>query len=73
MACLLDTAHHLGISEVDPASRPPIDAMALQYQRTGIALNEMNRALGLGDAVPTVLATPVVDKLRFIHTLIFGL
>jgi hypothetical protein len=72
MVCLLDTAHHLRFSEIDPASRPPIDAMVLQYQRMGIALNEMNRALGLGDAVPIVPASPVVEKLRFIHRLAFA-
>ena len=72
MICLLDTAHHLGFSEAEPALRPPIDAMVPQYQRMGTALNEMNRALGLGDAVPIVLAAPVVEKLRFIHRLIFA-
>lgn len=70
MACLLDTAHHLGISDIDAAQRPPLDAMVVQYQRMGIALNEMNRAVGMTDPVPELLVPVVVEKLRFIHGLI---
>jgi hypothetical protein len=30
-------------------------------------MNNLNRGMGLADAYPFVLATPVIDKLRFIH------
>jgi len=30
-------------------------------------LNNLNRGLGLADAYPFVLPTPVIDKLRFVH------
>lgn len=72
MVCLLDTARHLGFCEIDVASRPAADVMTVEYQRLGMALNEMNRAVGLGDAVSIVLAAPVVEKLRFIRRLVFA-
>jgi hypothetical protein len=33
-------------------------------------LNNLNRGLGLADAYPFVLSTPVVEKLRFVHDVI---
>ena len=30
-------------------------------------LNNLNRSLGLPDAYPFLLSTPVIDKLRFVH------
>ena len=33
-------------------------------------LNNLNRGLGVRDAYPFVLSTPVVEKLRFVHDLI---
>jgi hypothetical protein len=34
------------------------------------ALNSLNRSLGMPDGYPFTLASPVVDKLRFVHRLI---
>lgn len=33
-------------------------------------LNNLNRSLGLADAYPFLLATPAIDKLRFVHRII---
>ncbi|MEP7304337.1 MAG: putative zinc-binding peptidase [Acidobacteriota bacterium] len=33
-------------------------------------LNNLNRGLGLPDAYPFVLSTPVIDKLRFVHEIV---
>jgi hypothetical protein len=33
-------------------------------------LNNLNRGLGLPDAYPFVLSTPVLDKLRFVHDIV---
>jgi hypothetical protein len=70
MVCLLDTAHHLGLCQTEAIPQPEIDTMVVQYQRIGIVMNEMNRAVGLIDAVPEVFGPVVTEKLRFIHGLI---
>jgi hypothetical protein len=35
-----------------------------------LALNSLNRSMGLKDAYPFVLSAKVLEKLRFVHTLI---
>ncbi len=66
----LDTAHHVGFGgESDPV-HADLGTMIADYQRLGIALNELNRSLGLMDAVPKVIVPPVIDKLHFIHELV---
>ncbi|HEY9052516.1 MAG TPA: putative zinc-binding metallopeptidase, partial [Gammaproteobacteria bacterium] len=37
-----------------------------------VALNEMNRSMGLADAYPFVLSPTIVNKLSFIHKIITG-
>jgi hypothetical protein len=51
---------------VDPTD---LDAMVEAYKNLGIALNEMNRTIGLLDFLPEVFAKPIREKLRFIHGL----
>jgi hypothetical protein len=43
--------------------------MMVRYQQLGIAINEINRDLGLLDAVPEVMIPTVVEKMRFVHEL----
>lgn len=43
------------------------DAALDEWSRFSVALNEVNRALGLADAYPFVISQPVADKLRFVH------
>jgi hypothetical protein len=67
MASSLDTAcHQQLIPSVDP--KDP-DAMVDAYKKLGIALNEMNRTIGMLDFLPELFAKPIRDKLRFIHGL----
>lgn len=70
MISALDTAqhHHFG-APFDPA-QADLDVMVVRYQELGIALNEINRTMGLLDLVPEVFVAPVVAKLRYIHALI---
>lgn len=70
VVCLLDTAHHAGFSELRISERPTLDELVLEYQRIGIALNEMNRTIGLSDPAPGLLAPAVIEKLGFIHLLL---
>jgi len=79
-ACFLDmydtleTAHHLRISDFDPqGSRGDLHASVRAYANLGIAINEINRGMGLLDLVPEILAPPVIDKMCYICRLVgFG-
>ncbi|WP_342348787.1 putative zinc-binding metallopeptidase [uncultured Nitrospira sp.] len=67
---VLDTARYTGIGEgIDPA-KDDIAIMIRSYQRLGLGLNEMNRAMGLLDLMPEVLVPPVIEKLQYIHQII---
>jgi hypothetical protein len=67
MSSSLDTAAHGNLIQmVDPTD---LDAMVEAYKNLGIALNEMNRTIGLLDFLPEVFADPIHEKLRFIHRL----
>jgi hypothetical protein len=70
MVSALDTAEDRGFSGTSASLDAGLDAMLLRYQQLGVALNEINRSLGLLDAVPEVLVPPVVEKLRYIHELV---
>jgi hypothetical protein len=70
MVCVLDTASNMGFAGELGLPATDFDRMVLDYQRLGVALNEMNRAMGLLDLVPPVLVQPVVEKLRYVHALI---
>ena len=69
MIAALDTAEWAGFGgEADPADAD-FDRMLLRHQQLGIALNEINRSMGLLDLVPEVFVPPVVEKLRYVHSL----
>jgi|SRR4051794_36041330 len=51
-------------------ARTPFDDLLDSWFPLTYALNNLNRGLGLADAYPFVLATPVLDKLRFVHELV---
>ncbi len=70
MIAALDTAEHVGFGGQTDAVHAQFELMVARYQELGLALNELNRTMGLIDLVPEVLVTPVVVKLRFIHELI---
>ena len=70
MVSSLETAHNFGFL---PGPRSPFesfDPMVIEYQRLGIAMNEMNRTMGLIDLVPEVLARAVIEKMRFVDGLL---
>jgi len=66
----LDTAHYVGISSDSVPGLGELDDMVRRYQELGIALNELNRSMGLLDVVPEIFVRPVVEKLRYIHELV---
>jgi hypothetical protein len=70
MVCVLDTARNMGIDGVFVPPDADFDQVAAHYQRLGMVMNEMNRAMGLIDLVPQVFVSPVLEKLRYLHTLV---
>jgi hypothetical protein len=67
---VLDTARHSNLGEgVDPTKAGMME-MQKSYQRLGLILNEMNRAMGLMDLMPEILVPPVEEKLQFVHQII---
>jgi hypothetical protein len=67
MTSALHTAYHNGL--IPTVDLRDLNAMVIAYQKLGIALNEMNRANGLLDYLPEVIAPEVHRKLAFIHSL----
>lgn len=68
MAGTLDTAFHVGLG--GPGVYADLDQMIVAYRKIGMAMNEMNRTMGLKDALTRSLVPAVVEKLRFIHQLV---
>jgi hypothetical protein len=66
MVSTLDTAYHVGLLATSP-SLQDLDAMVVQYQQVGVALNELNRSMGLLDVVPEVLTPGAKEKMEFVH------
>ncbi|TFV86939.1 hypothetical protein E4K72_22770 [Oxalobacteraceae bacterium OM1] len=79
----LDTAHATGM-QLQP-QHPGEPALALETHPVGeadftelmnawfaltYALNSLNRSVGMPDAYPFMLSTPVIDKLRFVHDVV---
>jgi hypothetical protein len=67
MVSALDTAAHGKL--IPEPDLSDLEGMVDAYQKLGIALNELNRNNGLSDFLPEVIAPPIRDKLRFIHSL----
>jgi hypothetical protein len=81
MVDALETAHAVGLSvkpvrRDEPAlslpARPSLvrveefDSLVTDWSSLTYVLNNLTRGLGLADAYPFVLSTPVIDKLRFV-------
>ena len=87
MVDALETAHFVGLS-VKPARRdepalsvPPAPTrshvgdfgkLIKEWATLTYVLNNLTRGLGLADAYPFVLSTPIIDKLRFVCETIAG-
>lgn len=67
MRSVLDTAAHLAMPLQPIAPASGIGDYVNAYQSLGIIVNELNRCMGILDLVPEVIATPVVEKLDYIH------
>jgi hypothetical protein len=69
-----------GGGQPDAAARAPVSARRLDFDDFDdllaawvpltVALNSLNRSMGLPDPYPFVLSRPAIDKLRFVHEMI---
>jgi len=46
------------------------DALTTGWNALTLAMNSLNRSMGMKDAYPFVLTPPVLGKLRFVHALV---
>lgn len=70
MRSVLETAEQYLPKVVPRRTRTKLKALLRAYQRVGIAVNELNRAMGLTDLVPEVVSEPVKPKLSFCNELV---
>jgi hypothetical protein len=56
--------------EFDPYRAPGMGPLIDAWLPLSLALNSLNRAMGLSDLYPFVLSPPAIDKLGFIHELV---
>jgi len=71
----LETAQHFGFtSELSPKASvtkvSDFDILMTEWGELTIALNALNRSMGLPDAYPFAVTAPVRDKLAFVHDLL---
>ncbi len=64
----LESAKNLNILDFDENN--DIDAQLYNWSNLAIAMNELNRSMGLNDAYPFILNTAVVKKLYFLDQVI---
>lgn len=70
----LETASDYGLVEgglLDLRRPPSIQWSLEQWPRLSVALNALNRSMGLEDAYPFVISPQTFTKLRFVHRLIY--
>lgn len=68
MVAVLDTALHMGVSRAEHDGT--LDGMLRAFHQVGMAVNELNRDMGLLDLAPGVIAPAVREKLTYLHRLI---
>ncbi|HTG26481.1 MAG TPA: putative zinc-binding peptidase [Reyranella sp.] len=56
--------------EFDPYRAPGMGPLIDAWLPLSLALNSLNRAMGLPDLYPFVLSPPAIDKLGFVHELV---
>ena len=72
IADTLETAQHFGFTaglaaDAVPGPLDDFDLLMREWFELTIALNGLNRSMGLDDAYPFVISPAVRDKLRFVH------
>ncbi|SNS39969.1 hypothetical protein SAMN06265795_102542 [Noviherbaspirillum humi] len=55
-----------------PTRNTAFDDMLSDWFALSYVLNSLNRSVGMPDPYPFTLSTPVIDKLRFVHEVVFA-
>jgi len=55
-----------------PSRMAAFEKMLAEWFPLTYVLNSLNRSVGMPDAYPFTLSTPVIDKLRFVHDVVFS-
>lgn len=58
------------LTDQTPVEAAGFDSLMQRWFPLTYVLNSLNRSLGMPDGYPFTLATPVIDKLRFVHRVI---
>jgi hypothetical protein len=71
----LETGHHFGFTGQLPARESVVDIgdfdlLLAEWTELTIALNALNRSMGLPDAYPFAISPKVREKLEFVHELV---
>jgi hypothetical protein len=85
MVDTLETAKSHGLTVHAPATDKPgeriatdrlaffdFESLTTGWNALTLALNSLNRSMGMKDVYPFVLSAPVLEKLRFVHELVRG-
>jgi hypothetical protein len=56
-------------ADFDPYRQSDFDTIIASYVPLTVAINSLNRSMGLPDLYPFILPFPVIEKLRFMHQL----
>lgn len=68
----LETAWAVGMVRTAPVRQTDFDEWVRQWIELTVALNAINRSMGLRDPYPFVLTDSVIEKLRFVHRVVRG-
>ena len=74
MTDCLETAAQVGLLQVAlimPKQEPDIELCIQNWDHISVAINALNRSMGLQDAYPFVLSETTLKKLRFVHQRIY--
>jgi hypothetical protein len=70
LALLPDDPNEPTLTDRTPVEDASFENLMKRWFPLTYALNSLNRSLGMPDGYPFTLASPVVDKLRFVHRVI---
>jgi hypothetical protein len=70
LALLPDSPDEPTLTDATPVEDASFDNLIKRWFPLTNVLNSLNRSVGVADGYPFALATPVIDKLRFVHRVI---
>ncbi|WP_069263159.1 zinc-binding metallopeptidase family protein [Paraburkholderia nodosa] len=70
LALLPESPDEPTLVDQTPVDEASFDSLLARWFPLTYALNSLNRSLGMPDGYPFALASPVIDKLRFVHRVI---